>query len=96
MATTNLSYYDKATMLGLDKVDYSLYQSSITNGVIGNYKDKENLLKTLIARDKKSHLLDDAILQLGKTQEILNIKTFYEKLFSAKGHSIHYCRFQLK
>ena len=30
-----------------------------------------------------------------KTQEILNIKTFYEKLFSAKGHSIHYCRFQL-
>ncbi|MGB0888256.1 MAG: tetratricopeptide repeat protein [Vicingaceae bacterium] len=67
-----IEYYDKATMLGLDKVDYSLYQSSITNGVIGNYKDKENLLKTLIARDKKSHLLDDAILQLGKTQEILN------------------------
>ena len=31
-----------------------------------------------------------------KTQEILNIKTFYEKLFAAKGHSIHYCRFQLK
>ena len=31
-----------------------------------------------------------------KTQEILNIKTFYEKLFSAKGNSIHYCRFQLK
>ncbi len=31
-----------------------------------------------------------------KTQEILNIKTFYEKLFTAKGHSIHYCRFQLK
>ena len=30
-----------------------------------------------------------------KTQEILNIKTFYEKLFSAKGHSIHYCKFQL-
>ncbi|MDB4534275.1 tRNA (guanosine(46)-N7)-methyltransferase TrmB [Vicingaceae bacterium] len=30
-----------------------------------------------------------------KTQEILNIKTFYENLFSAKGHSIHYCRFQL-
>lgn len=31
-----------------------------------------------------------------KTQEILNIRTFYENLFSAKGHSIHYCRFQLK
>jgi tRNA (guanine-N7-)-methyltransferase len=31
-----------------------------------------------------------------KTQEILTIKTFYEKLFAAKGHSIHYCRFQLQ
>jgi len=30
-----------------------------------------------------------------KTQEILSIKTFYEKLFSAKGHSIHYLKFQL-
>jgi tRNA (guanine-N7-)-methyltransferase len=30
-----------------------------------------------------------------KTQEILSIKTFYEKLFTAKGHSIHYVKFQL-
>jgi len=30
-----------------------------------------------------------------KTQEILSIKTFYEKLFSAKGHNIHYLKFQL-
>ena len=30
-----------------------------------------------------------------KTQEILSIKTFYEKLFAAKGHSIHYLQFQL-
>lgn len=28
-----------------------------------------------------------------KTQAILAIKTFYEKLFSAKGHSIHYLKF---
>jgi TolA-binding protein len=67
-----IEYYDKAAMLGIDKVDYSLYQSAVTNGVIGNYQDKENLLQTLINRDKKSHLLDDAIFQLGKTQEISN------------------------
>ena len=30
------------------------------------------------------------------TQEILSIKTFYEKLFTEKGHSIHYLKFQLK
>mgnify|MGYP001202048448 CR=1 FL=1 len=67
-----IEYYDKAAMLGVDKVDYSLYQSAVTNGVIGNYKDKESLLQTLINRNEKSHLLDDAIFQLGKTQEIEN------------------------
>jgi TolA-binding protein len=68
-----IEYYDKAAMLGVDKADYSLYQSAITNGVIGNYKDKVGLLRTLINRKEKSHLLDDAIFQLGKTQyEILN------------------------
>jgi len=67
-----IEYYDKAAMLGLDKVDYSLYQSAITNGVVGNHTDKENLLNTLISRSEKSHLMDDAIFQLGKTQEILN------------------------
>ena len=29
-----------------------------------------------------------------KTQEILSIKTYYENLFSAKGHKIHYLRFR--
>lgn len=67
-----IEYYDKATMLGLGKVDYSLYQSAITNGVIGNYEEKSNLLETLISRKKRTHLLDDAIFQLGKTQLVLN------------------------
>lgn len=31
----------------------------------------------------------------SKTQEILSIKTFYENMFAAKGHSIHYLKFQL-
>ena len=29
-----------------------------------------------------------------KTQDILSIKTFYEKLWSEKGHNIHYLKFQ--
>lgn len=69
---TAIEYYDKAVMLGLDKIDYSLYQSAVTNGVVGNHKEKANLLQTLINRKQKSHLLDDAIFHLGKTQEILN------------------------
>lgn len=66
-----IEYYDKATMLGVDKVDYSLFQSAITNGVVGNNKDKINLLQTLVNRKEKSHLLDDAIFQLGKTELIM-------------------------
>jgi len=31
-----------------------------------------------------------------KTQEILSIKTFYEKLWSEKGHNIHYLKFRFK
>jgi tRNA (guanine-N7-)-methyltransferase len=43
------------------------------------------------------NLYGEVIEQLdSKTQEILSIKTFYEKLWSAKGHNIHYCKFQLK
>jgi len=70
--TAAIEYYDKAAMLGIDKPDYSLYQSADANGVIGNYIDKKNLLITLLSRNQKSYLTDDAIFQLGKTQEILN------------------------
>jgi TolA-binding protein len=70
-----IEYYDKAAMLGVDKADYSLYQSAVANGVIENYTDKTNLLKTLINRKQKSRLLDDAIYQLGKTQLILHLET---------------------
>ena len=42
------------------------------------------------------NLYEEVIEKLDpKTQEILSIKTFYEKLFSAKGHNIHYLQFQL-
>ncbi|MCB0401054.1 MAG: tetratricopeptide repeat protein [Flavobacteriales bacterium] len=67
-----IEYYDKATMLGLGKVDYSLYQSAVTNGVIGNHQEKNDLLVTLINRKEKTHLLDDAIFELGKIQLVLN------------------------
>jgi len=67
-----IEYYDKASMLGLYKSDYSLYQSAIANGVIGNYVDKVSLLETLISKNEKTHLLDDAFFELGKTQLIQN------------------------
>jgi len=67
-----IEYYDKASMLGLYKADYSLFQSAVANGVIGNYIDKVNLLETLISKNEKTHLFDDALFELGKTQLIQN------------------------
>jgi tRNA (guanine-N7-)-methyltransferase len=41
-------------------------------------------------------LYSEAIQNLDeKTQEILSIKTYYETLWSEKGHNIHYLKFQL-
>ncbi len=67
-----IEFYDKAAMMGVYQPDYSLYQSAICNGVIGNYNDKIDLLQTLLARKEKSHLLDDAYFELGQTYLIQN------------------------
>lgn len=48
--------------------------------------------KVLFATD---NLYKEGIQQFDKDfQEVLNIKTHYEKLFTEKGHNIHYLRFQ--
>lgn len=67
-----IEYYDKATMIGLHQMDYSLYQSAVANGVVGNYNEKANLLETLMNRKQKSHLLDDAIFELAEVQLLQN------------------------
>ncbi len=67
-----IEYYDKAAMMGIHQIDYSLYQSAVANGVIGHYNEKANLLETLINRKEKSHLIDDAIFELGEVQLLQN------------------------
>ncbi|MCB9335621.1 MAG: tetratricopeptide repeat protein [Flavobacteriales bacterium] len=67
-----IEYYDKAAMMGIHQIDYSLYQSAVANGVVGHYNEKANLLETLINRKEKSHLIDDAIFELGEVQLLQN------------------------
>lgn len=67
-----IEYYDKGSMMDVYHADYSLYQSALANGIIGNYEDKANLLNTLVHKKEKSHLLDDAIFELGNTKLIKN------------------------
>jgi len=75
------------------------------NGIIHLKTDHEGFFKYTLEEIERCgfHLIEstfnlygEVIEQLdSKTQEILSIKTFYEKLWSEKGHSIHYLKFQL-
>lgn len=76
------------------------------NGIIHLKTDHEGFFKYTLQeiKDNNYHLLEhtfnlyaEKIADLDeKTQRILSIKTFYENLFSQKGHPIHYLKFQFK
>ena len=73
-------------------------------GVIHLKTDNEGFFRYTLEEIKRNNyeliehtfdLYGEAIEKLDpKTQEILSIKTYYENLFSAQGHSIHYLRFR--
>ncbi|GAB4251845.1 MAG: tetratricopeptide repeat protein [Vicingaceae bacterium] len=70
-----VEYYDKALLAGKINTDYAAFQSAVANGVLGNYDEKINLLNTLLvsnAKDKKTHLYDDALFEIGKAYLIKN------------------------
>ncbi len=74
------------------------------NGIIHLKTDNEGFFKyTLEEIERNNYKLIEHTFNLYnenlenldlKTQEILSIKTYYENLFSAKGHKIHYLKFR--
>jgi len=74
------------------------------NGIIHLKTDNEGFFRyTLEEIERNNYQLIEHTFDLygekietldPKTQEILSIKTYYENLFSAKGHKIHYLRFR--
>lgn len=76
------------------------------NGIIHLKTDHEGFFRYTLEEIKAHnyHLIEHTFNLYGekiadldeKTRDILSIKTFYENLFSQKGHSIHYLKFQLK
>lgn len=73
------------------------------NGIIHLKTDNEGFFKYTLDEIKRNNynliehtfnLYEEKIERLDqKTQEILSIKTYYENLFSKKGHNIHYLKF---
>ncbi|HRN41984.1 MAG TPA: tRNA (guanosine(46)-N7)-methyltransferase TrmB [Vicingus sp.] len=74
------------------------------NGIIHLKTDNEGFFRYTLEEIERNnyHLIEHTFDLYGekietldpKTQEILSIKTYYENLFSAKGHKIHYLRFR--
>lgn len=75
------------------------------NGIVHLKTDNEGFFRyTLDEIERNSYKLIEHTFDLygeriesldTKTQEILSIKTYYENLFSAKGHKIHYLKFRV-
>lgn len=75
------------------------------NGIIHLKTDHEGFFNYTLSEIERNNykliehtfnLYNEKLADLdAKTQEILSIKTFYENLFSLKGHNIHYLKFQL-
>lgn len=73
------------------------------NGIIHLKTDNEGFFRYTLEEIERNNfnliehtfnLYDEEIKNLDqKTQEILSIKTYYENLFSKKGHKIHYLKF---
>ncbi|GIV26744.1 MAG: tRNA (guanine-N(7)-)-methyltransferase [Bacteroidia bacterium] len=74
----------------------------VPNGTIhlktDNHKFFEYTLEVLKSRDIQPELVSfDLYKENGSIfSEVKNIKTYYEQLFYEKGHSIKYCKFNLK
>jgi tRNA (guanine-N7-)-methyltransferase len=75
------------------------------NGIIHLKTDHEGFFRYTLEEIEAHnyHLIEHTFNLYGekiadldeKTRNILSIKTFYENLFSQKGHSIHYLKFQV-
>lgn len=82
--TNAIKFYDEAANTSLSNEDYATLQSAISYGLLGDYKKKSRKLKTLVKDNPSSVYLDDALFELGKTEDLLGnadeALTYYTKL----------------
>jgi len=67
-----ISNYDRALMMNLYDADYSLFQKAFCLGLQRDYQSKVSALQSLIQNYPTSSYQDDALYELGRTQERMN------------------------
>ncbi|MCW3807606.1 tetratricopeptide repeat protein [Plebeiibacterium marinum] len=89
-----ISYYEKATGRINASPDYSIYQKAISLGILKKHETKISELNGLINKYPKSHYVDDALYEMGKSyvamgdlpNAIRKYKTIKEK-YSTSSYS---------
>jgi TolA-binding protein len=86
-----IKFYDEAANVSIANEDYALFQSAVSYGVLGEYKQKSKKLNTLLKNQKKSIYIDDALFELGRTELILGREdealSFYNQLINEYPNS---------
>ncbi len=67
-----IANYDKAIKINVISTDYALYQKAISLGVLGEFTQKVNMLKSLIEKYSKSQHAVDAKFELANTYQIIH------------------------
>lgn len=70
--TSAISYYNRSLMMNLYDADYSLFQKAFCLGLLRDYPAKISALQSLIQTYPNSSYQDDALYELGRTEERMN------------------------
>jgi TolA-binding protein len=81
--TTASDYYETAIAMGKSEVDYSTYQKSICNGLLKNYQEKINDLKSLEANFPNSVYMSNVTFEIAESYNAIksydNAIAYYKK-----------------
>lgn len=95
-----ITFYNEASNSSMLNEDYALFQAAVSEGVLGNYKQKSKILNQLITEQKTSIYIDDALFELGKTELILGNQnealSYYNQLITDYPNSNYISEAQLK
>ena len=88
-----IGYYDQAISMGLVDTDYALYQKGVSLGVMGNYRQKIEVLGQMIQKWPGSAYMADALYETGRSYFILKEPTrslpYYERIITNYPGSVY-------
>lgn len=86
-------FYETAIALNKIDIDYSFFQKAMCNGLLKNYKEKINDLKSLEARFPKSGKISQSVYEIAESYKALkedeSAIEYYKKVIENHSNSIY-------